>query len=209
MRHILMSVILLAMVFVPALAQNQPAASPAGSTDSQALRELLQEIRGLRHDLQTSNVAAQRIQIALYRLQLQDAVVARASKSAEEAHGRLTDIQSQRKQMASMLEQMQSASEKEQGRASAPAMVSDVSVEGGDGPTGMSFGGDRKTVLAAFKSQMDRLAKDESTWQQKAGEADAQLTQEQTKLESLHSVLDQLDEALQNLGRPDTARAKQ
>jgi hypothetical protein len=47
-------------------------------SESQTLQALLLEVRQLRQDLQTTTVAAQRAQILLYRLQGQEAAVARA-----------------------------------------------------------------------------------------------------------------------------------
>jgi hypothetical protein len=48
-------------------------------SESQTLQALLLEVRQLRQDLQTTTVAAQRAQILLYRLQGQEAAVARLS----------------------------------------------------------------------------------------------------------------------------------
>jgi len=53
--------------------------------DSQTLQALLSEVRQLRQDLQTTTIAAQRAQILLYRLQGQEAAVARASQRIDEA----------------------------------------------------------------------------------------------------------------------------
>ena len=50
--------------------------------DSQTLQALLLEVRQLRQDLQTTTIAAQRAQILIYRLQGQEAAVARASLPA-------------------------------------------------------------------------------------------------------------------------------
>ncbi len=72
------------------LAVSTVALSQSNQSDSQTLRSLLEEVRLLRQDLHTTTVAAQRVQIALYRLQLQDAAVARAARLVEEAHSKLT-----------------------------------------------------------------------------------------------------------------------
>jgi hypothetical protein len=58
---------------------------------------LLEEVRQLRRDVQTTTVAAQRVQIALYRLALQDAAISRATKLVEEAHAKLADLAWERK----------------------------------------------------------------------------------------------------------------
>jgi hypothetical protein len=63
------------------LFSSQASFGQTASTDSQTLRELLAEVRQLRMDLETTSVASQRVQIILYRLQLQEAAVARAHSS--------------------------------------------------------------------------------------------------------------------------------
>src|SRR5207249_5887194 len=61
--------------------------------DSQRLQALLSEIRLLRQDLQTTTIAAQRAQILIYRLQGQEAAVARASQRLDDARDKLARIQ--------------------------------------------------------------------------------------------------------------------
>jgi hypothetical protein len=45
------------------------------SNDSETLKSLRSEVRMLRHDLQTTTVAAQRAQILVYRAQAQESVI--------------------------------------------------------------------------------------------------------------------------------------
>src|SRR5947199_9906508 len=73
-----------------------PVLGQSASTDSQTLQALLSEVRQLRHDLQTTTLAAQRAQILLYRLQGQEAIVARASQRLDDARAKLAEIQSNR-----------------------------------------------------------------------------------------------------------------
>ncbi len=73
-----------------------PIYGQSSSTDSQTLQALLAEVRQLHHDLQTTTIAAQRAQILLYRLQGQEAIVARASQRLDDARARLTEVQSNR-----------------------------------------------------------------------------------------------------------------
>ena len=65
--------------------------------DSQTLQALLSEVRQLRQDLQTTTIAGQRAQILIYRLQGQEAAVARASQRLDEARDKLARIQDERK----------------------------------------------------------------------------------------------------------------
>jgi hypothetical protein len=60
---------------LPALGQATPA-------ESQTLQASLAEIRQLHQDLQTSAIAARRAQIIIYRLHVQEAAVAHASRLA-------------------------------------------------------------------------------------------------------------------------------
>jgi hypothetical protein len=69
--------------------------------DSQTLQALLSEVRQLRQDLQTTTIAGQRAQILIYRLEGQEAAVARASQRLDEARDKLARIQEQRKQEVS------------------------------------------------------------------------------------------------------------
>ena len=55
--------------------------------DCQTLQALLSEVRQLRQELRTTTIAAQRSQILIYRLQGQEASVARASQRLDEALG--------------------------------------------------------------------------------------------------------------------------
>ena len=170
MRQWLILFAALIITSIPAMPQNS-------SSDSQTLRDILSEIREMRHDLQKTTVAGQRVQIALYRLQVQDAAVARASKTAEEAHAKLNEITAERKQVALFIEHEQSLME-----------------------SGGPVDSKRKEQVAAFKAELEQLDKDEPQWQSRAADADAQLAREQSKLENLRTLLDELDVTLQNTG---------
>src|SRR5438034_9458233 len=73
--------------------------------DSQTLQALLSEVRQLRQDLQTTTIAGQRAQILIYRLQGQEAAVARASQRHDDARDKLARIQDERKHVASDVKQ--------------------------------------------------------------------------------------------------------
>ena len=157
-------------------------------TDSANLRALLEEVRLLRHDLQTTTVAAQRVQIALYRLQLQDAAVDRASSQAENARSRLADTVAERKRVAAQVEQLDDKAAHTED-AHERKMI-------------------EEEVLPDLKRSLERLAPEEQQGQAKVIEAENRLKAEQAKLDSLHALLDQLDQALQNIGRENGAPTK-
>jgi hypothetical protein len=62
------------------------------STDSQTPQALLGEVRQLRKDLQTTTVASQRVQILVYRAQLQESVVAGAQQRLDAVHSKLAEV---------------------------------------------------------------------------------------------------------------------
>src|SRR5438132_9766714 len=82
-----------------------PVFGQSASTDSQTLQALLVEVRQLRHDLQTTTIAAQRAQILLYRLQGQEAAVTRAWQKLDDARARITETQSNRTRVTSDIKQ--------------------------------------------------------------------------------------------------------
>ena len=168
--------LLVAAIFVVstlAVAQsNQP--------DSQTLRALLEEVRLLRQDLHTTTVAAQRVQIALYRVQLQDAAVARAARLVEEAHTKLTEMAREHKHWVTEIEQSERQREQTQDFQQKRQI--------------------EEEALPRAKSSLERIAYDEAQQQARTNEADGQLKDEQVKLDALHSLLDQLDQALENVG---------
>jgi uncharacterized coiled-coil DUF342 family protein len=181
MRRFLLAIAVLAMTVVPASCQNAP-------TDSQSLRAILEEIRQLRRDLQTTAVATQRVQITLYRLQLQDAAVARAMKFAEEAHSKLAETTAERNRVAARIDQFASVLDGGTNNASERREI--------------------EQALPELKRRLDQLGKDEDRLQSKVSEAENQLTNAEAKLAALQDLLDQLDQALQSVGhtREDTSR---
>ncbi len=169
-------IILLGLIAISssALCQNS-------AIDSYNLRALLEEVRQLRHDLQTTTVAAQRIQIALYRLQLQDSAVARAGRLVEDAHSKLAALATERRGIAAQLEQTQAQRNRTQDAQERKALEDEA--------------------IPQLKQHLEYLAAEEEQWQAKADEAEGKLNVEQRKLDDLHAVLDQLEHALQNLER--------
>ncbi len=164
----------------PAWAQNN-------ATDSENLRALLEEVRQLRRDLEATTVAAQRTQIVLYRLQLQDAAVARAARLVEEAHGRLDDPAAGRQRLAADIQKAQDIRKRSQDAHEVKVI--------------------EEEALPELKRHDDELAKEEQRWRARAGEAEAELRSEQAKLDSLHDLLDQLEQTLANMANRNGSAA--
>src|SRR5712664_4848285 len=72
----------------------------SGSSGSPTLQALLAEVRQLRHDLQTTTVAAQRAQILIYRVEAQESVVRRTQERVDDARSRLGQIQKEERNRA-------------------------------------------------------------------------------------------------------------
>lgn len=169
-------------VFILAAAVLLSSVAGAQSTpsDSQTLRALLEEVRQLRKDLQTTTVAAQRMQVALYRLQLQDAAVLRANTALEDARTKLSSVSAERKHFAEEIERWDEARQHTPDQQELKAIAE---------------------ALPQVKRRAEQLAVDEQQWQAKVGEAESALRSEQAKVDALHATLDELDQALQNVGR--------
>jgi hypothetical protein len=165
-----------------------PAPGQNSAADSQNLRALLEEVRQLRRDLQITSVAAQRVQIMLYRLQLQDAAVARAARQVEETHGKLADVAAKRQRVALNIKETEELRKRSPDSAEARSM--------------------EESFLPEQKRQDEQLAKEEQTLRDREGEVAAQLRVEQEKLDSLRALLDQLDHTLESAASTSAAPAK-
>ena len=155
-----------------------PVLGQSASTDSQTLQALLSEVRQLRHDLQTTTLAAQRAQILLYRLQGQEAIVARASQRLDDARARLTEIQAARVRLTSDIKQHE-----------------DFISHAENSP------GERKQIedlLPRLKTNLTSLESEEQQRQTRQMEAEDQLRQERAKLSGLQDQLDRLEKTLES-----------
>lgn len=81
------------------------AAGQSSSTDLQAAQPLLAEIRQLRQDLQTAASVTQRVQIVIFRLQVQTAQFNAAKQQADWAQQRLNQTQERQRELPAQIEQ--------------------------------------------------------------------------------------------------------
>jgi chromosome segregation ATPase len=168
MRRLLLPAIILISTF--ALSQSNP-------PDSQDMRALLEEVRQLRRDLQATAVAGQRVQIALYRLQAQDAMVARATRTLEESRSKQSELATDRKQVLEQMEQIEEIRTRTQDSGEKQAL---------------------EQAVPALKRRLEQLASDDQQWQAKVNEAEVHLKFEESKLNNLQDALDRLDQALES-----------
>jgi len=149
--------------------------------DSQTLQALLSEVRQLRQDLQTTTIAAQRAQILIYRLQGQEAAVARASQRLDEAREKLARIQDDRKHVATDVKQHEDFISNTE---NPPTQRKEV-----------------EAVLPRLKTRLESLENEEQQRQTREIEAEQQLRAEEVRLSDLRDQLDRLDKVLENARR--------
>ena len=149
-------------------------------TPQDTLQALLAEVHQLRLDLQSTTVTAQRVQILLYRVQLQQAATARAGTRADEIHNKLAAAQEARARNAKDLDSLQ---------------------ECANTVTDANRAKECQAVLADRKRSIELWQNEEQQWQGKDAEAQSQLRAEQAKLDQLQDTLDRLDRALAGLSK--------
>jgi chromosome segregation ATPase len=160
----------------------------ATPSDSQTLQALLAEMRQLRKDLQTTTVASQRVQILLYRAQLQETAVAGAQRRLDDVHSKLAEVRSGVRHFTSEIERAESALNESQNAV------------------------DRKQLedmLTAAKRELESQLATEQEWETKEAQAVQDLRSEQAKLSALQEQLEQLDRSLEQSIRPPAAAPRE
>jgi chromosome segregation ATPase len=153
-----------------------PAFGQSVSSDSQTLQALLAEVRQLRHDLQTTTVAAQRAQILIYRAQAQDSVVRRMQERVADARSRLAQVRFDQTNRAATIKQIEEKKNRSETPASEQKYLEDS--------------------LTQIKARFDADANKEGEIQATLTDAEDRLRIEQAKLDALQDQLDRLDKAL-------------
>jgi chromosome segregation ATPase len=145
-----------------------------------ALQALLAEVHQLRQDIEAVTVASQRVQIALYSLQMQDAAVARATARLDAVRSKCSAVAAERDHFVSEAQRQESA------------------IAGGTLPTNELA--DFRALLSHAKSVAE--AKNAEVQSRQASEADAssQLRNDQAKLADLQDRIERLDKTLEKLG---------
>lgn len=146
-------------------------------TESQTLQALLNEVRQLRQDLQTTTAAAQRAQILLYRVQAQESIVRRVQERVDNTQSKLTQTQTEEKRLATALKQYDDSSSRDEN----PANQKEI-----------------EQVIAGLKSGLEIQSANEQEEQTKLTEAQEELRIEQAKLAELEDHLELLEKALEN-----------
>jgi chromosome segregation ATPase len=151
--------------------------TPAKEPDT--LQSLLSEVHQLRQDIEAMTVTSQRVQIALYALQMQDAAVARATQRLDNMKNMCQGEDVNRQHMASEVKRFES------GLASGTQRVSDT-----------------KTLelrLADMKSALETQTAAVQTCQAAEADAASQLRNDQASLVEPQDRIDRLDKSLEKL----------
>jgi hypothetical protein len=152
----------------------------AQSPDAVLTQTLISEIRALRQEIEATTVTSQRVQIALYRLQSQTALVDGAQRRLDGARVRVQEVQANRRRITSEIEGMEAHLRT------------------------LQNGEERQRIeraLAQMKTEADAIAVEEGQRRNAEADADAQVRTEQGKLAELQFILDRLDRALDELSR--------
>ena len=167
-RFCLVTLALIAVLAPAAFAQT-------ASTDAQLTQTLINELRQLRQDLQVTAAVVQRAQILMYRLQVETGILQRAQQRLDNARNTCTQSQSQLKNLAMQIEQMEAR------------------LRAAQNPT------EQKTVedsLNRLKSTQALYASMEQQCRPQEIDAQNQTQAAQARVDDFQSQLDRLDKAL-------------
>jgi chromosome segregation ATPase len=164
-----------ALLFAVSIGFSQ---TPAKERDT--LQALLDEVHQLRQDIEGMTVASQRVQIALYQLQMQDSAVARAALRVDNARTKCSGAEGNRQHMA------------EEIRSAESAIAS--------GTTSEAETKALKARVPGLKSELEIMTAEAQACQAAEAEASSQLRNDQAKLMELQDRIARLDKALERLG---------
>lgn len=151
--------------------------SPPKENDT--LQSLMAEVHQLRIDIEIMTVASQRVQIALYKLQIQDAALARAAQRADGLHDRCMRAEDARQHTAANVQRIDNAP------TSSSAQESQTK--------------NLQSQLAELKGMLDTQTAESQACQAAEAEASGQLQKEQGKLAEVQDLVDRLDNTLQKV----------
>ncbi len=153
----------------------------AQNADSQTLSAILAEIRQLRQELAGTTVAAQRVQILLYRLQLQRDAVKGAIQRHDEAATKARDAEKARLRVTNDLKNIEEK---------LPSIGNDMERHA------------LEEHAREVKRSVEIWTSDEADLRAVEIAADSDLKREQATLADLQQRLDQLELQLQNYSMP-------
>ena len=150
---------------------------PAQTAESPTLQALLQEIRLLRQDLYGMTVVAQRVQMLLYRVQLQDDAMKKATQRYDQVNAKLKDAERNHAEAVNALK----AFEEKLASAQTP-----------------NERGALEEAVREMKRRVNMWSQDESGYRAAESAAGSDLRNEQAKLLEFQQRLDRLEQQLEN-----------
>jgi chromosome segregation ATPase len=171
-----MKITALAAMFL--IASNGLAQTPAKEPDT--LQSLLVEVHQLRLDIEAMTAASQRVQIALYALQMQDGAVARSAQRLDSVHNACKGAMEARQHSASEIPK--------------------VEAELAAGTNDANRLRDLQSFLAQTKTSLELHTTEVQECQAAEAEATTQLRNDQAKLVDLQDRIERLDKTLEKLG---------
>jgi chromosome segregation ATPase len=153
--------------------------SQTPSTESDALRSLLAEVRQLRIAIQSMTVASQRVQIALVELQIQQASFDHAAQRLDSAHNRCVGETLSEQHFAGDITRLQGT------------------LDSGTLPETQAK--EVQSRLGDEKNQLDAQTAVVQSCQAAEAEASGQLEDEKKKLNALQDRIESLDSALKKV----------
>lgn len=165
----------LLILFLMLAANTAPATAQTLSPDSQMAQSMLMEIRELRRDLQNTAASIQRVQIVMYRLQAQAALLDRATQRLEQARNECKQTQAQQKLLAADIEQAETRKRNSQNASDQTAA---------------------DQIISQLQSSLETSNSEMQQCQVEQSDAESQFRAEQSKMTELQDQLDQLDQVL-------------
>lgn len=137
----------------------------------------------LRQDIEAVTIASQRVQIALYSLQMQDAAVARTTARLDAVRSRLSAVAAEHDHFVSEVQRHE------------------LAIAGGTLPTNDLA--DFRAMLSHAKSEAEAKNAELQACQTAEADASSQLRNDQAKLADLQDRIERLDKTLEKLGVAD------
>lgn len=171
---------MLRILFCFVLLGTTEAGAETPASDSQMTLALLAEIRQLRLDLQSAAATIQRVQIGMYRLQVQGAQFERAKERLEQARNACKVVQWQRENLSTQVEQAEALKRNAQNSSDQQRA---------------------QQMFAQIQSETASLPTQERECQVEQADAEAQFRTEEGKMNELQDRLDRLDRVLAGYGQ--------
>jgi len=164
------------------LLASTPTWGQTNSNDSRTLQALLTEVRQLRQELEATALVTHKVQVLLYRLQTQSTTVAQLSRSVDQAHSDVNQMEDERTRLAADIKQHEE-------------FIGNTS----------NTSGDRKAVEDALPGLREKLLSLDNQLQQaqeKESSTQEQLRSQQAKLERLEADFDRLEKSFETNRAP-------